>query len=384
MQDTHTIDERLAIVVGQLNAVHAQIVALVAEADATDAWAVSGIKSLPHWLTWQAGVSPATARQWVDTAAQLESHPATADLFTHGVLTLDQTAVAVQAPEHNDHEFAALAPLATVSQLRVMVRAASEPREPEPAGDQESCSHTFDENGRLHLRADLDPDRGQLVERALAEARDRLFQQGQQDLTWADALVQVCRSSLDGQAAHRRDRYRINLFLALDEPIPARWEGGLTVPDSLRRHVTCDGTLSPVFTRGGVPVSVGRTTRVIPERTRRLVMHRDRGCRFPGCGSRLGLECHHVDHWEDLGPSDTDNLIVLCGRHHRLHHQGEFTISGNPDDPPTIAFRYRHGWVIERPTPTPDSAQPVDDFTPYVHPIGEPLRSTELQFRPLE
>lgn len=238
MQDTRTSDERLAIVVGQLNAVHAQIVALVAEADATDPWAVSGIKSLPHWLTWQAGVSPATARQWVDTAAQLESHPATADLFTHGVLTLDQTAVAVQAPEHNDHEFAALAPLATVSQLRVMVRAASEPREPEPAGDQESCSHTFDENGRLHLRADLDPDRGQLLERALAEARDRLFQQGQQDLTWADALVEVCRSSLDGQAAHRRDRYRINLFLALDEPIPARWEGGLTVPDSLRRHVT--------------------------------------------------------------------------------------------------------------------------------------------------
>ena len=114
MQDTRTIDERLATVVGQLNAVHAQIVALVAEADATDAWAVSGIKSLPHWLTWQAGVSPATARQWVDTAAQLESHPATADLFTHGVLTLDQTAVAVQAPEHNDHEFAALAPLAIV------------------------------------------------------------------------------------------------------------------------------------------------------------------------------------------------------------------------------------------------------------------------------
>ena len=41
--------------------------------------------------------------------------------------------------------------------------------------------------------------------------------------------------------------------------------------------------LAAVVERDGVPFSVGRTRRVVPERTRRVIERRDRGCRVPGC-----------------------------------------------------------------------------------------------------
>ena len=49
---------------------------------------------------------------------------------------------------------------------------------------------------------------------------------------------------------------------------------------------------------------------------------RDRHCRFPGC-DRPGSWCdaHHVWHWSEGGPTDLDNLVLLCRRHHRMLHR---------------------------------------------------------------
>ncbi len=50
-------------------------------------------------------------------------------------------------------------------------------------------------------------------------------------------------------------------------------------------------------------------------------------------------------HWEDGGPTDTANLVALCGFHHRLHHRGGLGIAGrwvHPDgerlDPRRVHF----------------------------------------------
>ncbi len=31
---------------------------------------------------------------------------------------------------------------------------------------------------------------------------------------------------------------------------------------------------------------------------------------------------HHITHWADGGATSLDNLILLCGHHHRLIHTG--------------------------------------------------------------
>ena len=77
-----------------------------------------------HWLTWQAGLSRPHAVELVRLAEAKVTHPVTMGVFADGGLTVDQAAVAVQAPPHNDAEVAALAPYATVTQIHAIVRMA--------------------------------------------------------------------------------------------------------------------------------------------------------------------------------------------------------------------------------------------------------------------
>ena len=53
---------------------------------------------------------------------------------------------------------------------------------------------------------------------------------------------------------------------------------------------------------------------------------RDRGCRFPGCSHERWLDAHYVVHWADGGETSLENTLLLCGRHHRLLHEGGFAI----------------------------------------------------------
>jgi HNH endonuclease len=57
---------------------------------------------------------------------------------------------------------------------------------------------------------------------------------------------------------------------------------------------------------------------------RRALAARDGGCLFPGCDTPpIWCEPHHwLIHWLDGGPTDLDNLALLCRRHHRFVHEG--------------------------------------------------------------
>ena len=77
----------------------------------------------------------------------------------------------------------------------------------------------------------------------------------------------------------------------------------------------------------------GRVSRQIPGWLRRLVFARDGGCRFPGCGRTRWTHGHHIIHWAEDGPTNLDNLLTLCGFHHRLIHSQGWTIIGNPNGP---------------------------------------------------
>ena len=80
----------------------------------------------------------------------------------------------------------------------------------------------------------------------------------------------------------------------------------------------------------GRVLEVGARTRTIPPALRRALQHRDRGCRFPGCGVRFG-QGHHVQHWANGGPTTLSNLALLCRRHHRAVHEDGYQIERQPD-----------------------------------------------------
>jgi hypothetical protein len=59
---------------------------------------------------------------------------------------------------------------------------------------------------------------------------------------------------------------------------------------------------------------------------RRALAKRDRGCRYPGC-DRAPNRCqaHHVWAWEHGGPTNLDNLVLLCRYHHKVVHRNGWT-----------------------------------------------------------
>ena len=217
----------------------------------------------------------------------------------------------------------------------------------------------------------------------MTSARDSLFRDGQDDVDWVDALREMAHRSLDTiTEPARRDRYRIAVHL--DTTGAAVDTTGWCIPDAIRRHVTCDGLLDAVFVENGIPVSVGRRRRIVPERTRRLILLRDHGCRVPGCTNHRWLEVHHIIHWLDDGPTDTWNLVALCPNHHRLHHQGTLGIIGNADEPDGITFTFPNGDPISRSgaRPKPPGAPPPQPNGTWQHPLGERLDYRWLHFHP--
>ncbi len=144
----------------------------------------------------------------------------------------------------------------------------------------------------------------------------------------------------------------------------------------------CDARVRPVTEVGGVALSVGRTQRIVAERTRMAIEDRDRACRVPGCERSRGLQVHNVTHWEDGGPTDTSNLLALCARHHRLHHLGQLGIAGDADEPGGMEFSDSKGRRLTgcgRPAPPgPDGPNVSGNWS---HPSGERLYSRWVHFK---
>ncbi len=115
------------------------------------------------------------------------------------------------------------------------------------------------------------------------------------------------------------------------------------------RRIACDAGKVVMRHRSGQILSVGRKTRTIPPPIRRALEFRDRGCRFPGCTSQH-CDAHHIEHWADGGETKLSNLVLLCRRHHRLLHEGGFSL--RMDDQGAVGFYNPRGRLLER-SPAP-------------------------------
>jgi hypothetical protein len=365
-------------------------------------------------------MSPAMARSIVAIAERVDELPASIEAFRRGELSLDQMAtIARNAPAWTDVQSRDYAIVMTVTQLRQVLQKYpfpaldedgrelpdAEPNAPESPEDEadteakkspdsetrlsveEFVSLWQDDDGSFRLSGHLDADAGMIVHAALDEARDRLFQRGEFGAGLVEALVEMAQSLLDSVTdPARRSRFRVNLFINTDRTDRAMADAtGWNVPDAIRRYLTCDGTVTPVFVENGLPVSVGRAQYVVPVRTRTVIEHRDHGvCRVPGCDATLGLEVHHLIHWEHGGRTDTNNLLLVCGKHHRMHHRGRLDITGNADRPDGLEFRNQHGRTItpSGAAPNPPTGPPPKPAAVYAHPDGGRMDTGQIYFNP--
>ena len=64
----------------------------------------------------------------------------------------------------------------------------------------------------------------------------------------------------------------------------------------------------------------------MPAALKRALWARDGGCSFPGCTHTRFVNAHHIRHWANGGETSLENTTLLCGRHHRLVHEGGYGI----------------------------------------------------------
>jgi hypothetical protein len=335
--------EELAQLAGQRNAIDGRIVEIVAELDRDELCGATGARSVAALVAWKLGSSSANAHTITTVARRLEAFPRCAQGMQEGRLSLDQVGViAAGAGEGSDEHYAHLARVATVNQLRTAVKLEPRPEPDSSPEPQRSITKTSNEEftcWRIKLPR-LDAAK---FDAALASHRDALIAEWKHDRGngecasdiapplpgTVEALMRLVEAGWDAEAARRPHGHHTTVVVHVDvAQRAAALHLGPLLTEAERRYLTCDATFEVWFERDGEVIGAGRATRQINRRLRRALEHRQPTCAVPGCGATRGLHAHHIRHWEDGGPTELANLVLVCPYHHRLHHRGVITITG--------------------------------------------------------
>ncbi len=377
----------LAELAGQRNAIDGRIVQIVAEVDRDELWGATGARSVAALVGWKLGTSTSTANTIATVASRVEQFPRCTQGLREGRLSLDQVGViAGRAADGSDEHYAQLAASATVGQLRTAVKL--EPR-PDPAPESDprpqprrSVTTTTDEV-TTSFKITLPHLEAATVEAAVQSHLDALVAEWKRDHAGgdresdqtpplpdrADAFMRLIEAGWDTEVARRPHGQRTTVIahVDVDKPVASLHLGPL-LPVEERQYLLCDATCEVWFTRHGQVIGAGRATRTISRQLRRALEHRDPTCVVPGCGSTRGLHAHHIQHWEDGGPTDLSNLVLVCPHHHRQHHRGGITITGPADQ---LTVTDSTGQALSSASLARPPTQPPPPVAPCPGPTGE-------------
>jgi len=228
------------------------------------------------------------------------------------------------------------------------------------------------DTGRLRaagraLRHTVDPEGGQAEARAQFERRYLHLSPLLDGMTAADGLVDLARTAvaagdlpvLSGSQVHLDVLVPLDRLLGDPSARPAMVDhpvgGRMPVGDETLRRWACDAAVARiVLGPGSVPLDVGRDRRLFSPAQRRALAVRDGGCRFPGCGRAARYtDAHHVTPWADGGRTDQANAVLLCRFHHRLVHEGGWSIRFTDCDVGAHGTLLLQGPLGQRLTSTP-------------------------------
>ena len=388
------LGDEIAELSAHLDAATARLLDLIRDFDAGGGWN-TGFLSCAHWLCWRVGLELGAARERVRVARALGTLPRLAQALGRGELSYSKvralTRVGTPETEERLLKIGRAGTAEHVERIgrgwRRMDRKAE--AEETTRRHRSRALHVYhDEDGMVIIRARLEPEAGAVVVQALAAAREARHQRprgtdavggsaGPQyvdgspeaptvEQQQADALALVAETAL-----HRGidpgtpgERYQVvvhvDAAVLVDAEAPGQsvLEGGAYVSAETSQRLACDA--SRVVMRhdaDGRITEVGARTRTIPPALRRALQHRDRGCRFPGCGRSFG-QGHHIRHWAHGGPTTLSNLAMLCRRHHRAVHEEGFQVERQADG--ELCFRRPDGRLLSESPPLPPvPADPV-------------------------
>jgi 5-methylcytosine-specific restriction endonuclease McrA len=385
--DVDRLGDEIAELSVHLDAATARLLDLIREFDARGGWA-NGFRSCAAWLNWRVGLDMGAARERVRVARALGTLPRLSQALAQGELSYAKVrALTLVATPETEERLLAVGRAGTSDHVERIVRGwrrvdrLAEAREAKQQHVRRALHVYQDEDGTVTVRGRLAPEVGALLMQALAAARETLYQQARAragDTEYvdgsseaptiaqqqADALALLAEMALHHGLDPGTPGERYQVVVHVDAPVLADpdqpgqsvLEDGARVSAETSRRLACDASRVVMqHDREGRVVEVSARTRTTPPALRRALQHRDRGCRFPGCGVRFG-QGHHIRHWANGGPTTLSNLTLLCRRHHRAVHEEGYQLERQPDG--ALQFRRPNGQVMPEVPPPP--AVPAD------------------------
>jgi hypothetical protein len=339
---------------GHLAAAQCRWIQLIAEYDRREGWKQWGCHSIVQWLGWHCGLGGRAAREHVRVGHALRELPRITEEFAAGRLSYSKVRALTRVATHtNEADLVMLADHATASQVDRIVSAyrgvLSANEEVERANRQvaeQYLRYDWDADGCLVVHARMPSDVGAQFVKALETARRDLCADARGEggpagpvhrlpsATNVDALHLMAETLMACGPTSRQGSDRSQVVLYADESVLdddadgiCELDRGPAIAPETARRLACDSSIVRMVRQAdGTVIEASDKQSSITWRARRVVHARDRGCRFPGCGAQTFVDVHHVQFRSRGGSADPDNLIELCWFHHRLVHEGGWTL----------------------------------------------------------
>ena len=278
----------------------------------------------------------------VELAASLGELGATLDAWRAGEITSGHVRVIARVAADPDHcDEPALLEMARGYPVDMFARMTRQYMKPgvsleERKRQQENrwASLVQDPDGSWRLSAYLDADDGKRVSLAF-NAMVRTYRNDPpvygsgpiQGLTSAQRRADALVNLITGEGPHHRPKATLLVIADYDtvarELRNLRYDDGLPVAADRIAGLAADAKVLPaIFSAEGDPLWLGRAQRDASFGQRIALAARDGGC--VNCAAPAeGGEPHHIEWFSRGGPTDVDNLALLCERcHHLVHDDG--------------------------------------------------------------
>ena len=332
-------------------------------------------------LCRQFGLGRHRARQQAKTANALKALPDTLDAAKQGWISVDHARLMGESHQRaplskeEELELIVVAISEDVDQLKKTLARSEDQRQADDGLTRHErqrhrrTSKVFDgDDEMVVLHAELDRIAGDRVKIALDDLSDRLFRDDAKsgsDRTHAqrnaDALVALItqgpvrphaalsQSDVSDNLADRSEGghgaddskceitpQATTLIVSVDyDTLSGQLKNaglidGTPIDVDDLRHIACDAGIVPViFAADGQPLYMGRKQRAATQAQKLALYARDKQC--VGCGMRASAcDAHHITWWDNNGPTDITNLVLLCPKCHKGVHKHGYTVIRDP------------------------------------------------------
>jgi hypothetical protein len=332
----------------------------------------SGAANTGQWAAKVANADPVVAQRQVGLAQGLDHRTATRRALAAGSISADHAAVIVQADRNLPPHLSAVqretvevalvakAQSLTPSALRRAARRALEAVESDVTlvdAHENELVHDEEERARAKTRLTLHENgdgtvsghftvptaQGQLLKKivdtitaprrgrfgaARAQVGDQLVRTDG-DRARGEAFVELIEH-LPTDHLHPKTAATLVVTLSADVLRGAVRAVGLDTGEVLSadqvRRLACTSRLIPAVLGGkGIPIDVGRSSRLFTETQRIALGLTHRTCAADGCDRPYAwCELHHLQAWALGGPTDLANAVPLCHFHHQRIHDHRY------------------------------------------------------------